>query len=334
MRNFKIFNLKKITVLLMALLIMVSCGKKENVVDTGSVVVYSSIDEKLLTQLKFGFEKKYPNITMSYYHNSSDKVFNKISDEYTYGNVEADVMFMGNVLDFIKLNKNNFLDNYVSNEAKNINKIFKDDDNTYAAGALRTVGIVYNSDVYGKNAPKSFSDLLDEKYKNKLIMTNPSTANIMKFFVAYMIENEKYGIDYFEKLSEQGLKLVSGTKDTVNEVLNNDDKIAITIDYAAFPKIENNENIEFSYLTDCLTEYIPIGLLKESKNKNNAKKFIDFILSSDGQNIICDYGYIPSKNGVSKEHNVKQIADKNTKIDYDVLYANYNNFVSEFMKIF
>ena len=334
MRNLKILNVIKVVLMIVMIFTLFSCSKKNVGLDTETVVLYSSIDEKLLTQIKFGYEKKYPNVTLNYYHNSSNKIFNKISDEFTYGNVQADVMFMGNVLDFIKLKKNSFLDDYVSSESKSINKIFKDSEDTYAAGALRTVGIVYNKDVYGKDAPKSFSDLLDDKYKNKIVMTNPNTANIMKFFVAYMIENEKYGIDYFKKLQTNGLRLISGTTSTVDEVLEKNDTIAITIDYVACGKIKKEENIEFSYLNDCLTEYIPIGLLKESKNIKNAKNLIDFILSNEGQSIICDYGYIPSKNGVTKDYNIKQIADKNVKIDYDVLYTNYNDYVTSFMKIF
>ena len=48
-----------------------------------------------------------------------------------------------------------------------------------------------------------------------------------------------------------------------------------------------------SYVTE------PVAIMAGTKNIEAAQKFVDFLLSEDGQQLVADMGYIPARNGVA-----------------------------------
>ena len=52
-----------------------------------------------------------------------------------------------------------------------------DPEGYYTAGRLVGVGIAYNNaTVTAEEAPKTWNDLLDEKWKGQIVMSDPGTA--------------------------------------------------------------------------------------------------------------------------------------------------------------
>ena len=42
----------------------------------------------------------------------------------------------------------------------------------------------------------------------------------------------------------------------------------------------------------------PVAIMKSAKNPDAAKKFVDFLLSQQGQELVLQQGYIPGRNGM------------------------------------
>ena len=68
---------------------------------SGTVMLYSSMQEDQLVAIKEGFEKKYPNVKMDYYFAGTGKVITKIATEHQSGQVAADVIWVGDPSDYI-----------------------------------------------------------------------------------------------------------------------------------------------------------------------------------------------------------------------------------------
>ena len=66
---------------------------------SGTVMLYSSMQEDQLVAIKEGFEKKYPNVKMDYYFAGTGKVITKIATEHQSGQVAADVIWVGDPSD-------------------------------------------------------------------------------------------------------------------------------------------------------------------------------------------------------------------------------------------
>jgi iron(III) transport system substrate-binding protein len=43
----------------------------------------------------------------------------------------------------------------------------------------------------------------------------------------------------------------------------------------------------------------PVAILESAKNVDAAQKFVDFVLSQEGQELVLDMGYIPARNDMA-----------------------------------
>lgn len=125
--------------LLAALATPVFAQKKEK------LMVYTSMKETLIGDLKKAFEKKYPNITMDYYSAGAGKIMAKIAAERQSGKLVVDVIWTSEVPDFYAMKKEGILQKYESPEAKYVVSPVFDPDFEFIPARLGTLGITYNT---------------------------------------------------------------------------------------------------------------------------------------------------------------------------------------------
>lgn len=271
---------------------------------SGKVMMYSSMQEEQLTAIKEGFEKKYPGITMEYYFAGTSKVVTKISTEAQSGHVDADVIWVGDAADYVSFKEAGILQQYTSPEAANLNPVYVDADGYYAAARLVGVGIAYNTlTVSPEEAPKTWSDLLDEKWKDQIVMSDPGTAGTTKYWMNAMMCSDKYGADFMQKLKNNGCLLESGTTATHNQLAASAYKVGVCLDYVTANLVADGSPIAFLYPEETVSIASPIGLVKDCNNEENGKLLYDFILSKEGQEILV------ANNLVSVREDVEQSVD-------------------------
>ena len=271
---------------------------------SGKVMLYSSMQEDQLVAVKEGFEKKYPGITMEYYFAGTSKVVTKISTEAQAGHVDADVIWVGDAADYVSFKEENILQPYTSPEAANLDPAYVDADGYYTAARLVGVGIAYNTvTVTPEEAPKTWNDLLDAKWKDQIVMSDPGTAGTTKYWMNAMMCSDKYGADYMQKLKDNGCLLESGTTATHNQLAASAYQVGVCLDYVTANLVAEGSPIAFLYPEDTVSIASPIGLVKDCNNEENGKLLYDFILSKEGQEILV------ANNLVSVREDVEQAVD-------------------------
>ena len=271
---------------------------------SGKVMLYSSMQEDQLVAIKEGFEKKYPGVTMEYYFAGTSKVVTKISTEAQAGHVDADVIWVGDAADYVSFKEENILQQYTSPEAAGLDPAYIDADGYYTAARLVGVGIAYNTvTVTPEEAPKTWNDLLDEKWKDQIVMSDPGTAGTTKYWMNAMMCSDKYGADYMQKLKDNGCLLESGTTATHNQLAASAYQVGVCLDYVTANLVAEGSPIAFLYPEDTVSIASPIGLVKDCNNEENGKLLYDFILSKEGQEILV------ANNLVSVREDVEQAVD-------------------------
>lgn len=276
---------------------------------SGKVMLYSSMQEDQLIAIKEGFEKKYPGITMEYYFAGTSKVVTKISTEAQAGHVDADVIWVGDAADYVSFKDNDILQQYKSPELDGgaIDNAYVDPDGYYTAGRLVGVGIAYNTaTVTPEEAPKTWNELLDAKWKDQIVMSDPGTAGTTKYWMNAMMCSDKYGKDFMQKLHDNGCLLESGTTATHNQLAASAYKVGVCLDYVSANLIADGSPIAFLYPEETVSIASPIGLVKDCNNEENGKLLYDFILSKEGQEILV------ANNLVSVRSDVEQSVDLST----------------------
>lgn len=304
---------------------------------SGNVMLYSSMQEDQLMAIKEGFEKKYPNIKMDYYFAGTGKVITKIATEHQSGQVAADVIWVGDPSDYIGFKNEGILEKYSSPEASAIADKFIDSEGYYTGARMMNMSIGYNTSlVTEEEAPKSWNDLLDAKWNNQIVMTDPSSAGTTKYFVGALLSSPDYGEEYFQKLKDNGCELESGTTATHNQVAAGAYKVGIMLDYVTQNLMDEGSPLGFTYIDkDLVSIFSPIGLVEGCANETNGKLLYDFILSKEGQEILVENNLLSVRDDVDqKGASVEEIAKAAMTVDLQSLSDNSDQIIETFDNIF
>lgn len=279
-------KLLSFTIALVMLLSLASIAMAQT--PSGTVMLYSSLKESQLAALKEAFQAKYPGIVMDYYQAGTGKIKTKIATEQQAGQVAADILWVGDSSDYLTFKEQGILEAYVSPEAEFIDEAFKDPDNLYVGARLVVMGLAYNTNkVKPEDAPAKWTDLLEERFRDMIIMTDPTESGTTAYLVGALVNNENYGWEFFEKLAAMGTELDSGTSGTHNNVASGGYMVCIAVDYVTQTLEGAGSPIKFVYPSeDTIAISSPIALVKDSANQENGKLLYDFILSKDGQDVL------------------------------------------------
>ena len=160
----------------------------------GKLVVYGSCEEQHVAACAQHFQELF-GIETSYQRLSTGEVESKVEEEN--GNPSADVWFGGTTDPYNVAVTKGILEPY---EAKNASHLisdkFRDADGNWYGIYKGILGVFYNKDELerkGLDAPQDWPDLLDEKYKDLIWMSNYNTAGTAKLILNTVIQ--KYGHD-------------------------------------------------------------------------------------------------------------------------------------------
>ncbi len=279
-------KLLSFTIALVMLLCLASVAMAQS--PSGTVMLYSSLKESQLAALKEAFQAKYPGIVMDYYQAGTGKIKTKIATEQQAGQVAADILWVGDSSDYLTFKEQGILEAYVSPEAEAIDAAYKDPDNLYTGARLVVMGLAYNTNkVKAEDVPSKWTDLLEERFRDMIIMTDPTESGTTAYLVGALVNNPKYGWDFFEKLAAMGTELDSGTSGTHNNVASGGYMVCIAVDYVTQTLEGAGSPIKFVYPSeDTIAISSPIALVRNSANQENGKLLYDFILSKEGQDVL------------------------------------------------
>ena len=303
---------------------------------SGKVMLYSSMQEAQLQALEQAFEAKYPGVDMEYYYAGGGKLVTKMTTEaQDGGQIASDLVWLGDPSDYEVFKANGWLEPYISPETEHIAKEYMDPEGYYTAGRLVTMGIAWFIGVDEADAPKTWNDLLDPKWQGQIIMTDPAQASTTKYWMAAMMQSEKYGPEYFQKLRDNGVELESGTTATHNRVADASYQVGICLDYVSANLIAEGSPMAFHYTTeDVITMTSPIAMIKGCANPDNAKLLMDFILSKDGQEVLVANNLVSVRDDVEMKVDTSAIAAINMQVDYTELGAHLQEYLDKFNEIF
>src|ERR1700726_3210280 len=187
---------------------LIEAAKKE-----AKVVLYSAMDLPVGEKLGKAFEAQYPGIQVQIERSGSERLFQRIDQEFASNIRAADVVNSSDASHFITWKKNGWLAPLVSEDiAKHFLPEYRDPDGMFATSRIWLSSIAYNTNlVKPEDAPKSFADLLDPKWAGKMVKGHPAYSGTIMTATFQMVR--ELGWEYFEKLSKQRVMQVQSSTD-------------------------------------------------------------------------------------------------------------------------
>jgi len=277
---------------------LIEAAKKE-----GKVVWYTSVDLPLAEKVAKSFEARFPGIAVRVERTGAERVFQRIGQEYASNIHAVDVANSSDAAHFIVWKKGGLLEAYVPEDvAKFYPAEHKDPDGMFASFRVWVCIIAYNTNLVKKEeAPKSFADLLDPKWKGKIVKAHPGYSGTI-MTATYQMQRD-LGWGYFEKLAAQNIMQVQSSADPPKRLaLGERAVMADGNEYNIFQIKENSGPVEPVYATEGSPLIVgPTGMFKAAPNPNAARLFCSYSFTPECQQLIIDIGGLRSMHPSTKE---------------------------------
>jgi iron(III) transport system substrate-binding protein len=291
---------------------LIEAARKE-----GQVIYYTSTDLPVAEKLAKAFEGKYSGIAVRVERTGAERVFQRIGQEYSSNIHAVDVVNSSDAAHFIVWKRNGILAPYVPEDVANYPADHKDEDGQFASFRVWLSIIAYNTGlVKAEEAPRSFADLLDPKWKGKIVKAHPGYSGTI-MTATYQMQRD-LGWKWFEQLAKQNIMQVQSSADPPKKLdLGERGVMADGNEYNIFQLKENGRPVEPVYATEGSPLIIgPNGIFKSSPNPNAAKLFQSFCFSREAQQLIIDVGGLRSVHPQTRDKaGRKALKDINTMKD-------------------
>jgi iron(III) transport system substrate-binding protein len=277
---------------------LVEAARKE-----GKVSFYTAIDLQTSEKVAKAFEAKYPGIAVRVERNGAERIFQRIGQEQSSRIFVVDVVSSTDTSHFLNWKRNGLLAPYVPEDvARHFQPDQVDGDGMYATMCAWLCVIGYNTNlVKPGEAPKSFLDLLDPKWKGKLVKAHPGYSGMITT-TTFMLARE-LGWSYFEKLAQQRVMQLQSASDPPKKLeLGERAVTGDGVDYLLVLLKEKGLPVEIVYPAEgAPLIMVPSAVFASAPSPNAARLFQSFLLGLEGQSVFADTYALRSAHTLVKE---------------------------------
>ena len=262
----------------------------------GTVTVLTSFPKELTTAYQKAFEAKNPGIKIEILNKNTVAGIAYVR-ELPAGQ-RPDIMWASAPDAFEVLARNKLLQAAPETRnpaapAKIGNYPLNDPDGLYYGQALAGYGIMWNTRYLSANklpAPKEWEDLTKPEYFGHVAISSPSRSGTTQLTVETILQGEGWDKGWTQLLEMMGnAAAVTDRSFAVPDGVNNGQYgVGIVIDFFGLAGKYSGFPVDFVYPS--MTSVVPanIALIAGGKNPDEAKKFMAFSMSTEGQQLLFD----------------------------------------------
>lgn len=273
-----------------------ACGKKQE-----EVVVYTAVDQVFADEIFAMFEEETGMKVRAVYDTEANKttgLTNRIIAESE--RTVCDVFWNNEFIQTIDLEKKGMLQPYVSSEANTIPDYYKAENGTWTAIGGRARVFLVNTDLLTEQKyPDSIYDFVNGKYEGKeLAIAYPmfGTTRTMAAAIYAQLGEEK-AREYFQTMADNGVCVVDGNSVTKDMAASGQVAIGFTDTDDAKEAISDGAPVVMVFPDQqddgmgTLMTPATAAIIKDAPNQENAKAFVDFILSEKVERKLVEMGF-------------------------------------------
>jgi iron(III) transport system substrate-binding protein len=270
---------------------LIDAARKE-----GTLVWYTSADLQLAALVGKTFEQKFPGITARVERAGGERIYSRVAQEYAAKIFTVDAVSTGDAAQFLAWKRQNWLAAHVPQDVANhIPAAHRDPDGFFATVRSSLCVIAYNTEMIKRaDAPKSFSDLIDPKWKSKIVKAHPSYSGTIMTSTFQMVR--ELGWDYLEKLSKQNVLQVQSATDTPKKVVLGERPVMADGNESNVLLLkEAGSPIEIVYATEGSPTIVqPSAIFAAAPHPNAARLFQNWLFTPEAQRLFVESGGLRS----------------------------------------
>lgn len=264
---------------------LVDAARKE-----GRLAFYSAFDLSLSEKLARAFEAAFPGIAVRVERSGAERIFQRIGQEHASGIRAVDIACSTDAAHFVAWKRNGWLAPYVPQDvAQHFPPDAVDPDGMYVTACASLSVIGYNTNLIKReDAPKSFVDLLDPKWRGRMVKAHPGYSGTILTTTYALVQ--ALGWSYFEKLAQQKIMQVQSASDPPKKLSLGERAVEVDgADAILLQLKEQGQPVEPIFASEgspLITS--PGGMFASAPNPNAARLFLSFLCSAEGQRVFVE----------------------------------------------
>jgi iron(III) transport system substrate-binding protein len=263
---------------------VVEAARKE-----GKVVWYTSLVLPSAERVAKLFEAAYPGVKVEVHRTGSERILQRVMQELQANIKNVDVIHTSDAGHFVLLKDKKLLAKYTPAGVEGFPAGFKDKDG-FSYGLRATVNcIAYNTKVVAAaEAPKTWKDLLDARWKGKMVTAHPGYSGVIATHVLALVH--LHGWDYFKALAQNQLMLVQSANDPSTTVASGERIVAVNGGEYSFYQLKKKGNpVEMVYPKEGVPLVVsPTAITSFAPHPSAARLFTDFTFGRELQQFMAD----------------------------------------------
>lgn len=260
-----------------------------------ALTVYTAGPGSLAKNLASGFEKK-TGVKVDIFQATTGKVMARLEAEQA--NPQADILISASWDTAEDLHNRGWLLPYQSGNAEKVPADLKSGD--FVAQGISALGIVWNSKS-GTPEPKEWQDLTSAAFKDKVTTPDPALSGAsLDLLIGLQNGMGDKAWSLFEALKKNGMVVSGPNAQAVTPVMQGA-KAAVfgAVDYVSYGNINQGESLKVIFpASGTVIAPRPMMILKSTPHADDAKAFIDYVLSPEGQAMVADAWLMPAREDV------------------------------------
>ena len=250
------------------------------------VVLYCSVDQAVAEPIIAEFEKLTGIDVLPRFDTEASKTVGLVQRiRAEAASPIADVLWSNEIFHTIRLARESLLATYRSEITKDWPERYADPNGQWYGFALRARVIAYNTTrVSAAESPKCLEDVLDSKWKGRLVMAAPefgtTGGDVASWFAHY---DAARATKMLEGLKANDIRLVAGNSTAVRMVATGQAEVCFTDTDDVYAAQRNGWPIAMNYLDQGGDGALAIpntaAIIKDTANPEEAEELMEFLLS-------------------------------------------------------
>lgn len=263
----------------------------------GKVTVYMPSPAGLADEIAAGFKAK-TGVEVEVFQGTTGEILARLEAEQA--NPIADVVILASWSDGLSMKADGQLACYTPANADKVVDGWIDADSTLFGYSASAVGVIYNTTVFPE-LDADWDELGDAKYKDQLAIPDPEKSGACKDFLAGFVNAN--GWEDLEAMAANGMIVPGANKAALEAVTTGEVGILVAgVDYNAYSSMAKGEPLSIYYPAGgTIVNPRPAMILKTAPHPDNAKAFVDYLLSDEAQLMVADAYLLPGRTDIQCE---------------------------------
>ena len=306
----------------------------------GEVIFYTTGRKAYNKNFSKFWKEKFPEVKLKMLRKNSGKMIQTFEAELAAGKPRPDVISISAPYMAQIWQDRGLYTPYKPLTFDKIDARFKDPEGHWMSRNVFLLLGAYNTNMIKDKSqlPQKFADLLDPKWKDKLLSAHPQTAGSSRTFFATVVRNNMAGgWEFLEKLGQQNLFYTRGNSSAARMVVAGERPLAVAISsHNIVVAMDKGQAISwYAYEDGAIINHSPMGALKSAKHPNAAKLLVEWTFSIEGQAQLAKWGrQWGSVSGVAPPKGMPPLTDfKLVAPNLKFMIKGGNEFLDKFGKV-